>query len=181
MGGFSWVVDGPVIKPFPAPCLAGIIVFLPSAFNPTIGSRTILGFLGRRPCFSGNFLFVDGPSPQGLGVQPLSSLLHFTWWQLFSWQPPFLHKGRRMVRALTKKKKKKFKDRVTNLCLRTWASYWRVAKVGSSPSQYQWIVSNVTNFAHVLSSNLVLLKILSKKLHSSRATCGRSRTAKEDS
>jgi len=69
---------------------------------------------------------------------------------------------------------------VTNLRWQTWASYRRAAKVGSSPSQYQWIVSNVTNFAHVLSSSLDLLKILSRKLHFSRETCGRSRTAKED-
>ena len=46
--GFSWVVDGPVIRPFPAPCLAGVIVFLPSASNPTTGSSTVLGFLGRK-------------------------------------------------------------------------------------------------------------------------------------
>ena len=41
-GGFSWVVDGPVIRPFPALCLAGVIVFLPSAFNPTTGSIGLL-------------------------------------------------------------------------------------------------------------------------------------------
>ena len=62
---------------------------------------------------------------------------------------------------------------------RTWASYRRVPTVGSSPSQYQWKVSSVTNFAHVLSSNLVLLKIFSKKLHSSRETYGWSWTVKK--
>ena len=38
----------------------------------------------------------------------------------------------------------------------------------------------MTNFTHVLSSNLVLLKILSKKLHCSRETYGQSLTIKED-
>ena len=70
---------------------------------------------------------------------------------------------------------------MTDLRLRTWASYQQAAIVGSGSSQYQWIVSNVTNFAHVLSSILDLLKILSRKLHSSKETYGRARTAKEDS
>ena len=63
---------------------------------------------------------------------------------------------------------------------RTWASYQRATAVDFGPTQYQWIVSKVTNLDHVLSSSLDLLKIFSKKLHCSRETCKRSRTVKED-
>ena len=74
MGGFSWVVDEPFIKPFPVLCLAGVTVFLPLASNPTMGSKTILGFLGGRPYFSGNFLFVDGSNePVTTGTWPPTS------------------------------------------------------------------------------------------------------------
>ena len=73
-GDFSWVVDGPVIKPFPVLCLAGVIVFLPSASYPTTGSSSVLGFLGIRPCFSGNFLFMDGlDEPVTIGTWPPTS------------------------------------------------------------------------------------------------------------
>ena len=63
---------------------------------------------------------------------------------------------------------------------RTRVSYQRAAVVGSGLSQYKWRVSKVTNFDHVLSSSLDLLKIFSKKLHCSSETCGRSQTVKED-
>ena len=58
-GGFL-VTKGPFMKPFPAPYLAEVAVFLPPASSPTMGSRVILGFFGRWPCFFGSFLFVDG-------------------------------------------------------------------------------------------------------------------------
>ena len=41
--------------------------------------------------------------------------------------------------------------------------------------QYHWRVSKVTNLDHILSDNLVVLKIFSKKLHYSRVTFGQSR------
>ena len=76
MGGFSWVVDGLFIKPFPVPCLVGVTVFLPSDSSPTTGSKMILGFLGRRPCFSSSFLFVDGlDEPVSLGCPSTSFFL----------------------------------------------------------------------------------------------------------
>ena len=52
--------------------------------------------------------------------------------------------------------------------------------VGFSPSQYQLRVFNVTNLAQVLSSDLVLLKILSRKLHCLRVIRGRHRTAERE-
>ena len=64
-----------------------------------------------------------------------------------------------------------------NLRWRTTVSYLMASRVGSGPSQYQYIVFNVTNLAQVLSSGLVLAKILSRKLHTSRVICGRCRTA----
>ena len=57
--GFSLEVDGPFMKPFPAPCLAVATVFVPSAFNPTTGSNVTLGLFGRRSCFDGTFLLKD--------------------------------------------------------------------------------------------------------------------------
>ena len=64
--------------------------------------------------------------------------------------------------------------------LRLWilASYLMAAGDGSGPSQYKWMVLSVTNFAQVLSSDLVLAKILSRKLNSLRSTCGSLLTAK---
>ena len=72
------------------------------------------------------------------------------------------------------------KMRTTDLHLRILALYLTAVDVGSSSSQYQWMVSSVTNFAQILSSNLVLVKILSRKLNSSRSTCGCHLTAKEE-
>ena len=47
------------------------------------------------------------------------------------------------------------------------------AGVGWGSSQYQWMVSSVTNLAQVLFSGLVLAKIFLRKLNSLRSTCGR--------
>ena len=69
--------------------------------------------------------------------------------------------------------------RMTDLCWRILASYLMAAGVGLGRSQYQWIVSSVTSLAQVLSSDLVLAKILSRKLNSSRSTCGHRQTAKK--
>ena len=66
-----------------------------------------------------------------------------------------------------------------DLHLQIFASYLTAAGVGSSPSQYQCMVLSVTNFAQVLSSDWVLEKIFSRKLNSSRSTCGRHLTAKK--
>ena len=59
-GGFSYEDDGPFMKPFLAPCLAGVIVFAPSACNPTTGSNVTLGLFGARSCLEGTFLLEDG-------------------------------------------------------------------------------------------------------------------------
>ena len=48
--------------------------------------------------------------------------------------------------------------KTTDLCLRIFASYLTAASVGTGPSQYQWMVLSVTNFAQVLSSGWVLEK-----------------------
>jgi len=67
-GGFSVMGTGPVMSPLPFPRLSGVTVFLVSAFNPTMGSRTVLGFFGRRSVFSGCFLLANGlvgPVPLG--------------------------------------------------------------------------------------------------------------------
>ena len=60
----------------------------------------------------------------------------------------------------TKMKIKTIRIRVkmTDLRLRIFSSYLTVAGVGSGPSQYQWMVLSVTNFAQVLSSGRVLEK-----------------------
>ena len=60
----------------------------------------------------------------------------------------------------------------------TCVSYRQAAVVGFGLSQYQCKVSSVTNLAHVLSFNFVLLKIFSRKLHYSSETYGRSQTTK---
>ena len=70
--------------------------------------------------------------------------------------------------------------RTTDLRLRILALYLTIAGVGSGLSQYQWMVSSVTNFAQVLSSGLVLAKILSRNLNSSKLICGRRLIAKEE-
>ena len=47
------------MRPFPPPCLAGVIVLLPSAIRPMTGSVETLYFLGARyPLGSG--LFAEG-------------------------------------------------------------------------------------------------------------------------
>ena len=63
---------------------------------------------------------------------------------------------------------------------RTRMSYLMASRVGSGPSQYQLRVFSVTNSAQVLSSDLVLLKILSRKLYYSRVIYGRRRTAERE-
>ena len=85
------------------------------------------------------------------------------------------------MKLLTNKSKSQLsKIRLTDLRLRILALYLTASSVGSGPSQYQWIVSGVTNFVQVLSAGLVLEKIFSRKLNSSRLTCGRRLTAKEE-
>ena len=84
------------------------------------------------------------------------------------------------MKLLTNKSKSHLsKIRLTDLRLRILALYLTASGIGSGPSQYQCIVSGVTNFAQVLSSGLVLVKIFSRKLNSSRLTCGCRLTAKE--
>ena len=72
------------------------------------------------------------------------------------------------------------KVKMTDLRLRIFASYLRVASVGSSSSQYQCMVLRLTSFAQVLSSGLVFEKIFSRKPNSSTSTCGRRLTEKKD-
>ena len=69
--------------------------------------------------------------------------------------------------------------RMTDLRWQILASYLTASNVGSDMSQYQWMGSSVTSLAQVLSSGLVLAKILSRKLNSSSSTCGSRRTAKK--
>ena len=69
--------------------------------------------------------------------------------------------------------------RMTDLRWRILASYLTAASIGSGLSQYQWMVSSVTSLTQVLSSGLVLAKILSRKLNSSSSTCVRRRIAKQ--
>ena len=69
---------------------------------------------------------------------------------------------------------------MTDLRWCTRVSYLMASGVGSGPSQYQLRVFNITNLAHVLSSSLVLLKILSRKLHCLRVIYGHRQTAKRE-
>ena len=66
----------------------------------------------------------------------------------------------------------------SRLCI--LSSYAMASRVGSGPSQYQCIVFGFTNLAQVLSSGLVLLQISSRKLNSSRLTCGRRLPTEKD-
>ena len=58
--------------------------------------------------------------------------------------------------------------------------YAMASRVGFGPSQYQCIVFGFTNLAQVLSSGLVFLQISSRKLNSSRLTCGRRLPTEKD-
>ena len=69
---------------------------------------------------------------------------------------------------------------MTDLRLCILSSYARASRVGSGPSQYQCIVLGFTNLAQVLSSGLVFLQISSRKLNSSRLTCGRRLPTEKD-
>ena len=66
----------------------------------------------------------------------------------------------------------------SRLCI--LSSYAMASQVGSGPSQYQCIVFGFTNLAQVLSSGLVFLQIFSRKLNSSRLTCGPRLPAEKD-
>ena len=65
--------------------------------------------------------------------------------------------------------------------LRLWilASYLTAAGIGSGPSQYQWMVSSVTNFAQVLSSG-GLVKNSLKKVELLKINLWTRLTAKEE-
>ena len=69
--------------------------------------------------------------------------------------------------------------RTTDLRLQIFTLYLTATGVGSSLSQYQWMVLSVTNFSQVLSSGWILEKIFSRKLNSSRSTCGHHLTVKK--
>jgi len=84
------------------------------------------------------------------------------------------------MKLLTNKAKNHLrKIRLMDLRLRILALYLTASGVGSGLSQYQWIVSEFTNFGQVLSSGWVFEKIFSRKLNSSILTCGRRLTARE--
>ena len=72
------------------------------------------------------------------------------------------------------------KAKSTGLRLCTRSSYLIASWVGSGPSQYQCIVFGFTNLAQVLSSGVVFLQIFSRKLNSSRLTCGHRLPAEKD-
>ena len=72
------------------------------------------------------------------------------------------------------------KAKSTGLRLCTRSSYLIASWVGSGPSQYQCMVFGFTNLAQVLSSGVVFLQIFSRKLNSSRLTCGRLLPAEKD-
>ena len=79
-GGFSWEDDGPIMKPFPAPCLAGVIVFAPFACNPTTGSNVTLGLFGAWSYLEGTFLLEDRPVGfVPLGIWPPASFFLAAW------------------------------------------------------------------------------------------------------
>ena len=84
-----------------------------------------------------------------------------------------------MKLIINKNQNRSNRVRTTDLHWRILESYLMAAGVGSGPLQYQWMVSSVTSLAQVLSSGLVLAKILSRKLNSSSSTYGRRRTAKK--
>ena len=63
-----------------------------------------------------------------------------------------------MLATKMKIKTVRIRVKMTDLRLRIFSSYLTAAGVGSGPSQYQWMVLSVTNFAQVLSSGRVLEK-----------------------
>ena len=89
-----------------------------------------------------------------------------------------------MLATKMKIKTVQIRIKTTDLRFRIFSSYLTTAGVGSSPSQYQWMVLSVTNFAQVLSSGWVLEKknfeegkLLNINLGAS-SNCKRRRTVK---
>ena len=85
-----------------------------------------------------------------------------------------------MLATKMKIKTVRIRVKMTDLRLRIFSSYLTAAGVGSGPSQYQWMVLSVTNFAQVLSSGRVLEKKNSRKANSLISTWGRRLTAKKE-
>ena len=168
VGGFSAMGVRPFIKPLPFLWLRVVTVFLGSASSPTTVPGMVFGYLGKQLDFSCCFLLVDGLEPVPLRVWPFTCFFQSSLLLNVSASLGSVHFYIKEDEWLewNKVKTKKPKYRATDLRWRTWASYRWAARVGFGPSQYQWKVSNVTNFSHVLSSP--------KKLHFSRETYGRS-------
>ena len=85
-----------------------------------------------------------------------------------------------MLATKMKIKTVQIRIKTTDLRLRIFSSYLTAAGVGSGPSQYQWMVLSVINFAQVLSSGWVLEKKNSRKANSLISTWGCRLTAKEE-